>query len=386
MGKIRKFCRQLLSNIYREYYSRKPIDEFKIVFESFAGKNYSDSPKEIAEEIIKKNKPWNLVWLSKDKPKDLPSSIKWVRYGSYAAIREWATARLWIDNVRHQNRPRKRNEQLYLQTWHAPFSVKCIEKDAEEKLDSDYVESAKYDGSICDAILSNSKLLDEVYERAFWLSQKTKILKFGFPRNDKLFRNGGDIEYKHRIRNELNITEDDYVVLYAPTFRDNRTTDGYVKAFDEIIDAFEKRFKKNVVVLVRLHPVAYRLIDFYKYNEKIRNLSNYPDVQELVLASDCCISDYSSTVFDFSMIDKPVFICALDIDEYNEQRGLLPVFYELPYPLSRTVDELRKAVLEYDEEQYSKDCFSFFSQYPNYDCGNAAERTVKFIEELFNSK
>ncbi len=383
MSTIRSTCGRILRSVYGHYCQLKPIEEFKIVLESFGGRNYSDSPKEIAEEILREKKEWKLVWLSGEKPANMPSSIKWVRYGSFSAIKEWATANLWIDNVRHQSRPKKRDDQFYMQTWHAPFSVKCIEKDAEDKLDRDYVESAKYDGSITDAILSNSRLLDEVYERAFWLSPKTEILRYGFPRNDKLIRRSTDIEYRNRIREKLKIDESDYVVLYAPTFRDDASTDGYIKSFDGVVDAIANKFGREAVVLVRLHPVAYRLASFYQYNTTVRDVTNYPDVQDLVLASDCCISDYSSTVFDFSMIDKPVFICALDIDHYNELRGLLPVFYKLPYPLARTEDELRNHILEYNESHYFQQCSQFFTPYPVYDSGNAAERTVAYIQQLF---
>lgn len=386
MSTVRSICGRFIRGVYGQYCRLKPIEEFKIVLESFGGRNYSDSPKEIVEEILREKKKWKLVWLSSgERPADLPSSIKWVRYGSFSAIKEWATAKLWIDNVRRLSRPKKRNDQLYIQTWHAPFSVKCIEKDAEDKLDGDYIEAAKYDGSITDAILSNSRLLDEVYERAFWLSPKTKILRYGFPRNDKLIKRSSDDEYRNRIREKLNIDETAYVVLYAPTFRDDSSTNGYIRSFDGVIDAITKKFGRKAVVLIRLHPVASRLANFYQYNDTVIDVTNYPDVQDLVLASDCCISDYSSTVFDFSMINKPVFICALDIGHYKELRGLLPVFYELPYPLARTEDELRSHIIKYNKVQYSQKCSQFFEHYPSYDSGCAAERMVAYIQQLFEN-
>ena len=359
-----------------------PIKKNKIVMESFGGKNFSDNPKVIALEIVKQKKPWDVVWLSLEKPEDLPEEIRWVKYGTIKALYEWGTARVWIDNVRHQFRPIKRKKQYYIQTWHGAFSLKCIEKDAEDKLDKEYVKSAKKDGYLTDAIISSCKFYDDIYSKSFWLNEHTEILKTGSPRNDALFQLMDNNQTAKSVRARLNLGTDTFVVLYAPTFRDDHTLDGYIKTFDSIVMAFENRFKRKCIVLIRMHPNVSDQGEVYQSSDKIINVSNYPDAQELAFASDCVISDYSSIMFDFLFLHKPVFVCALDIEKYNETRGLLPVIYQLPWVINQSNKELENSILSYDEKKYHSQVSSFLEKYPFYDDGKASERIVFKLQSI----
>ena len=302
-----------------------PIKKNKIVMESFGGKNFSDNPKMIALEIVREGKPWDVVWLSNKKPDDLPDEIRWVKYGTIKALYEWGTARVWIDNIRHQVRPIKRRKQYYIQTWHGSFSLKCLEKDCEDKLDKDYVKSAKKDGRITDAIVSSCKFYDDIYSSSFWLNDSAEILKTGSPRNDVLFQLRNNHSINERVRANFKLCKDDFLVLYAPTFRDDHSIDGYIQSFDPIVKAFEENLNRDCRVLIRMHPNVSDQASVFQLSQKIIDVSSYPDAQELALASDCVISDYSSIIFDYMFLQKPVFICALDIKKYNETRGLLPV-------------------------------------------------------------
>lgn len=358
-----------------------PIKKNKIVMESFGGKNFSDNPKVIALEIVKQKKPWDVVWLSQEKPTDLPEEIRWVKYGTIKALYEWGTARVWIDNVRHQFRPIKRKRQYYIQTWHGAFSLKCIEKDAEDKLDKEYVKSAKKDGRITNAIISNSKLLDEVFERAFWLNQNAKILRIGCPRNDTLFQHMKDKGIAKKVKKKLGIPEDTYTILYAPTFRDDHSTDGYIKGFDQIITSFERKLNKKCCVLIRMHPNVSKQALGFDFSSNIINASDFPDVQELALATDCVISDYSTIVFDYLLLKKPAFLCALDIDHYNELRGVLPIIYDLPCGLAQSIEDLNKNIDSFNMEEYLNRVDDFFCEYPVYDKGDAAAQVVDHLQQ-----
>lgn len=359
-----------------------PIKKNKVVCESFGGKNFSDNPKMIALEIVKEKKQWDLVWLSNEKPSDLPKEIRWVKYGSIKALYEWGTARVWIDNIRHQIRPIKRKGQYYIQTWHGPFPIKCIEKYAEDKLDKEYVISAKKDGRLIDAVVSSDKLLDETYKEAFWLNDNVDFLRVGAPRNDRLFTRMKDKNVVEKVKDHFCIDSDTFTVLYAPTFRDDHSTDGYINSFDEITEAFEKRYDKKVCVLIRMHPNVSSIELGYKYNDKTINASDYPDTQDLSLATDCVISDYSSIIYDYAFLNKPVFLCALDIEHYNELRGVRPILYELPFSLAKSHVELIDNINSFNEEQYNKRVSAFFKKYPFYDKGNASNKVVERIQEI----
>ncbi|MCJ0604621.1 CDP-glycerol glycerophosphotransferase family protein, partial [Enterococcus cecorum] len=111
----------------------------------------------IAEEIHKINKNIQLVWLVDNiESFEFPDYIKVVKVDSILGLYMRATARVWVDNIRHRHPVKKKESQLYLQTWHGSMGVKKIEKDAESKLPKEYIKQAKYDGQIIDAIIADN--------------------------------------------------------------------------------------------------------------------------------------------------------------------------------------------------------------------------------------
>ena len=267
----------------------------------------------------------------------------------------------------------------YLQTWHAPFSPKKLEGEAVETLKKEYLISAKHDGAITDGIISNSHLLDEQYKRAFWLNKDAKILKIGLPRNDFLINNADNKALITNIREKINIPSEAYVVLYAPTFRDDYTTNGYKLDFENVRKAFETRFGKPCWMLIRLHPNARRQVNEIEFTSEIIDMTSYPDIQELSIASDVVISDYSSSVFDFSTMGKPAFICALDLQHYMETRGLLDEFFRFPFPFSESNEKLIEQICYFDENKYRVNLKNYFTKNPIYDKGDAAIKAVDWL-------
>ena len=109
-------------------------------------------------------------------------------------------------------------------------------------------------------------------------------------------------------------------------------------------------------------------------------------MQELLLACDALISDYSSCVFDFAILKKPVFICALDIKEYEKTRGLLPEFYDFPFPMATSNEEMLTNIKNYDQKSYFDKVNRYFERYPLYDDGNASRRVVDWLEKKIKEK
>lgn len=112
----------------------------------------------------------------------------------------------------------------------------------------------------------------------------------------------------------------------------------------------------------------------------------YPDMQELLLACDALISDYSSCVFDFAILKRPVFICALDIKEYEKTRGLLPEFYDFPFPMATSNEEMLTNIKNYDQKTYFTKVNRYFEEYPLYDDGNASRKVVDWLEKKIKEK
>ncbi len=356
-----------------------PIKKNKIVFDNFAGSGYGDSPKYIAEELLSRDLNLDLVWLTKDMDIECPNGIRKVKYQSILSIIEAGTAQVWVDNVRAAHLTKKKRKQLYLQTWHGSFSPKKIEKDAEENLLDKYVKRAKYDGRITDAIISNSYLLDEQYRRTFWLNENAEILKIGLPRNDIFFLTNLHGDIKKRVFKSLGVSSEEYIVLYAPTFRDNGSENGYAIPYERIRKSFEILTMKKCKLLIRFHPnVNVEKINF-SFSPDIVDATFYPDLQELAIASDAVISDYSTAVFDFAIMKKPVFLHALDIDTYSKDRGLLPEYYDFPFPHTYNNDALIEEILNFSYDEYKKKVDMYFNAYPVYDFGTASKKAADWI-------
>lgn len=379
---LNKICKLLLFPIIKPVLLIFPINKNKIVCDNFLGKGYGGNPKYIIDELLNTHKKYDIVWVVNDMKENMPKEIRVVKYGSIKAMYEFATAKIWIDNVRNSERIRKKREQFYIQTWHGGLGPKKIEGEIEEMLSKKYVRSAKLDGSICDAIIIANKFQDKQFKKSFWLNKRTKFLNTGLPCNDYYFKQDLIEKDMHSVKSYFNLTKDATVILYAPTFRDDNSTDGYKIDFENVLKAFEKKTNSECVLIVRLHPNAVKLADFIKYNDKIINGSMYPDVQKLCAMSDYLISDYSSIVFDFVILKKPVFICAVDIEKYSKMRPLNELFEEYPFPIAETGKELILNINNFDIKKYLYNISQFQKKFPSYDKGNASKQIAKLITKI----
>ena len=356
------------------------IQPGKVVFCNFFGRPYGDNPKYIADELLRRNLGWDLVWLVKDPSLPLPEGVRAVRYGTSKALREMATAKFVVDNVRSSIRPPKKRGQVYLQTWHGGLGFKAVEG-AVPDLDHDYVKAAKRDGKNCDGIVSSCGLQTEEFQNYFWLNEKTEILEIGLPRNDKLFDPAAVSRMASEVRRALQISEKKKIVLYMPTFRDDRSVDGYRLDHQGVLNAFEKRFGEEFVMVIRLHPNVQDQDEILPCDERIINATRYPDAQELYMAADYLITDYSSSAFDFSLLGRPVILCALDYEKYRDERGLTDIFRQCPYPKAFTNGELTACIEAFSPADYQMRFDAFKRFWRPFDKGKASKQVVDWMIE-----
>ncbi len=394
VGVLRKIWRYLLSLYYRILHDPKtlesykkivkrfPIHNNKIVMENYGGLGFGENPKYIAEELLKRSKRSKIIWLTQDSQSYYPKGVKPVLRDSFRAYYECATAKAWVFNTRDVKLIEKRKDQVFLQTWHGGVALKKVEKDAEDKLTERYISAAKYDGEIADGIIVDGKLNEDIFESSFWLNPRCKRLKIGQPRVDVLINEQKNQAIIDRVRKKLGIANDSFFVLYAPTFRRNESYMGYITDFSRIRDAFCDRFGKAELAY-RLHPSDVQLMDKYCeiYGSALVNATIYPDVQELVIAADCVITDYSSIAYDFAIIRKPVFLIMKDIDEYIEARGVYDVFYNQPFTMNYSEEMLIEEIRHFSYEKAKRRIDMFYEIHPTYNEGNAAEKAVDWLIE-----
>ena len=375
---MKRYYKLLLKRLMFYPFSWLPLNKRKLVFDNFGGRGYGDNPKYIADELLKQDKNLDIVWLTKDMSISVPDGVRKVRYGSWRAFLEWSTAKIWVDNIRNSDRPWKRKKQIYLQTWHGSYGVKLVEKDVESTLSTSYLVMAKYDGRISDGIISSCQLQTEQFKRSFWLDDNVEVLEYGLPRNDDFFHSEKITHINQIVRDRYSISLDELVVLYMPTFRDNGSTKAYNLDYDKIINSFQKFYNKKVRVLIRFHPNVDNTF-FKNDDERLINVTDYPDPQDLMFAADIMISDYSSAPTDFMLLNRVVFLYMPDYEEYTELRPLNQDFNNLPFIKCYTNLELVEQISRFSKMDYHECIDDYKLKNRRFDDGDAARKCAEWI-------
>ena len=354
-----------------------PIQKNRVVFSSYGGRGYSDSPKAICEVLRQSGEDMDLVWLCKDEDavKTLPEGVRAVPSTGLKKIRAMASAKVWVDNSRKYDANKKKS-QIYMQTWHG-FALKKIEQDAERVLEHSYVEAAKHDSAQCDVIVSGSGFMTKLFRESFWYSGA--VMNTGTPRNDIFYTDHAILHAK--VCKVLGLPEDRKLALYAPTFRDDHSVDAYRLDASMVRRKCEENFKGEWTVLIRLHPnVAAQSAELFSYDgDRLVNATDYPDMQELLCAAGLLITDYSSSMFDYALTGKPVVRFATDIEAYQKDRDFYFPLDQLPFPLARSNEELEKILTDLQPLWTSQGWAEFSRQNEFCEDGQASVRCAAII-------
>lgn len=374
-------------------YKNLSIDSNKIVFCNFKGDGYGCNPKYIAEEIIKRNLPYKLIWLVNNIEKEkklFPNQIKLVEFNSQEAIKELATAKLWIDNqrkIKHIHKGlEKKDNQYYIQTWHGSLGIKKVGMDSFlTQLNNGWVPAGIKDAEMIDYLISNSEFENKVFDTNFWKNGKKLLL--GHPRNDIFFYSKNQQnQIRAKVFDNLKTPEDKKILLYMPSFREDKRTDIYNIEIKSLLENIKLKFKNDYILVIRLHPDMKNMAtELFKFNKDVINASLYPDIQELLVASDVAITDYSSCIFDFMLSRKPAFIYTEDIEKYNNERGFYYPLESTPFPIARNNEKLYENIRNFDYEKYKKEVEEFLREKGCIEDGHASEKVVDLIEEIMNN-
>lgn len=357
-----------------------PIKKNKVICSNFYGKGYGDSPRYIADELLKENK-YDIVWVVEKNGKyEFPENIRTVKINTLKYIYELVTSKVWIFNCRKNIIIKKRKKQIYIQTWHGGLALKKVEKDAEKQLDDAYIKQAQDDSKCIDYLISNGKFCTEMYKRAFWYNGK--IVECGTPRNDILLKDNKNI--RKCVFDYFSINENEKLVLYVPTFRDSYKNNPYDIDYNKFINILNRKYNYNYKFMTRLHPGVKNPEVLFDFSGNVINGSQYKDIQELILAADIVITDYSSTMFEAMIANKVVILYANDIDEYMKERGFYFDFKELPFSLATNNDEvvdiLNSEKLDRMNEKYNE----FMNNIGLIENGNASKTVCELINNECN--
>lgn len=353
------------------------INRKKIIVLNYSGKGYGDNGKYIVEQLLKSNNNYKIYWAINDNKfiKTLPNTIMPVRYNSLKYFYHLYTSKVWINNCRFPSYIRKRKNQYYIQTWHSSIRLKKIEKDAERFLSKEYIRSAKNDSKMIDLLLCGCDFSRRTYEKSFWYDGK--IAMTGTPKFDPYFSAKDSSNIKKKILKKYCIDSDKKIILYAPTFRKNNK--GFLGTLD-CKSLLSNNKMKDYVILLRLHPNSNAII-----NEKsgIINVTDYHNIQDLVITCDYLITDYSGCCFDALVNGKKCALFVPDLEEYKKNdRELYFTFDELPFPKISNINDLIKFLNKKDYLDYDKKIITFRENIGLIEDGNASLRVKNIISNV----
>ena len=359
-----------------------PIKKKNIYFVAFLGQHICCNPKYIYKYMKEKNLPCKYIWCCKNKSDSNDKSITYIKSKSIKSIFYLMTCGVIITNDQIPDYIPFRKKQMLIETWHGGglykkdtygdelntwYLVKSYLAQRKRKILSEFISSS--------ALFTKNAIID------FSLPEE-KFVSYGMPRNDVFFNNKLVNDINTKIRNQFEIEDNTIIVIYAPTFRNNVKNAEF--SFSLNIEALEKtimkKFGEKVVFFMRGHHTFEMCgISMNVDNNHVINVSGYPDMQELICASDILISDYSSTLWDWSLTQKPAFIYAPDVEQYIKSRGFYMPIEDWGFSVAQTNEQLIKNIEEFKESDFIDRMLKHQSTLGSYEDGHATERIVNDI-------
>ncbi len=370
--------------LYRKLFLKTSVKENWVFCESFFGKSYSDSPKYVYE-YLQKNYPgkYRFIWVIDNKKSKIPYKHTKVKRFSISYCYYLARSKYYIFNSRQPVWIKKREGNVFLQTWHGTplkklvFDLENINSATPRYKKQTYKQSRSWD-----YLVAANQYSSDIFKRCFKYDKA--MLETGYPRNDIMHWENKD-EIADQLKDKLGIPKDKKTILYAPTWRDDEY---YVKGQYKFslkldLNLMREKLGDEYVILLRTHYFIADSIDITGLEDFAFNLSKYDDISELYLISDYLITDYSSVFFDYANLKRPMLFFTYDLEKY---RDVLRGFYidieeELPGPLLFTTEEIIDAFNNIDqiEDEYKEKYKAFYEKYCSWEDGQASGKVANEV-------
>lgn len=379
-----KSKRELPKFLYRKFFLNYTMKDDWVFCESFFGKNYSDSPKYVYE-YLQKNYPdkYRFIWVIDKKKTFVPYKHTKVKRFSIRYCYYLARCKYYIFNSRQPVWIKKRDGNVFLQTWHGTplkrlvFDLEDINSATPRYKKQTYLQSRSWD-----YLIAANQYSSDIFKRCF-IYNKT-MLETGYPRNDIMHWDNKD-EISSSLRDKLGIPKGKKTILYAPTWRDDEyyTKGQYKFTLKLDLQLMKEQLGDEYVILLRTHYFIADSIDITGMEDFAFNFSNYDDISELYLISDYLITDYSSVFFDYANLKRPMLFYTYDLEKY---RDVLRGFYidieeELPGPLLFTTEEIIDAFHNMNEivDNYREKYDAFYEKFCSWEDGYASRKVANEV-------
>ena len=371
-----------------------------ILYDCCGGRDYTDTPRAIHEELVRRGAPLEHLWVVRDERFEPPPTAVAVRELGREYYDAYATCRYVVANDHWPRWFRRRREQTCVQTWHgAPLKRLGLDLADRPRAIKDYRRALAQHAENWQHVVSPGAFATPILERAFPVGGE--VIETGLPRTDVLA--GPERErVREEVKRRLGI-EGRRVVLYAPTFRDHldygfgqRAThtrdvptyradiarrDAYRLGQILDFDVLRAALGDDDVVLFRRHP---RIVDVVPMPAGlVRDVSDHPDAIEVLAAADVLVSDYSSLVVDYATTGRPILFFTPDLEAYRDDvRGFsIDLESAAPGPLLRTTDAVAEALRDVEAvaREYRPRYEAFVGAYCGLNDGGASGRVVDAV-------
>ena len=381
MKTIERLVTKYLIRIIYLLSSIMPIKK-RIVFATYRTLKLEDNFKYIYDEVKKENLDYECKLLFKKVGPGVIGKVKYLFHMMRAAYYMATSSFFLIDDYYfpvYTVKLRKGTE--IIQVWHACGAFKKFGYSTLDKnygANNDYIKYIPIHTNYSHVLVS-SKEVAKYYAEAFNMSEKN-IEPIGIPRTDLFFDKEKQSNSKEKLYNRYPKLKNKNLVLYAPTFRGTSQSNARLD-IDFDLEEVLNNIPSNTILGLKMHPFVKTRIHDSKYDNLI-DLSDYDNINDILLIADMLITDYSSVVFEYSLLEKPMIFYSPDRDLYKEERDF---YYEyesfVPGPIISNTDELIK---EINNKDYDKDKIIEFKQkFFDYLDGNSSKR---FVEEIILKK
>jgi CDP-glycerol glycerophosphotransferase len=367
--------RRLRDEVYPEARTQPLLDV--VLFETFAGKAAGDNPGALCKELASRDEDLELVFSVMDYSVEVPEGARPVIRFSREYFELLGRARYLLVNASLPYFFRKREGQLYFQTWHgSPLKRIAHDRPHLDFFNWHHRRQLLIARDGWDYLLSQSEFCSRSLSSAF--RYDGPLMELGYPRNDQMLADDA-ADVRRRVRRSLGIEDHQRVILYAPTWRDNLRVG---RVFDKVLylDPHEVVERlDDAVVLVRGHYNSVRAAEDVDPDRRVIDVTRYPDIADLYVAADAMVTDYSSVFFDFVLTDKPMVFLAPDLVEYrDDNRGFYLDYHEtVPGPVVLTTAEVVETLRGPDTYAARREAFR--EEFTPHDDGKAAARVVDAI-------
>ncbi|WP_412095000.1 CDP-glycerol glycerophosphotransferase family protein [Bacillus haynesii] len=389
-----KFKKKIDNGVKKAYYfifglaGKMPVKKKTVIFESFAGKQFSCNPRAIYEYMRKNNPEYKLYWSVNPEYTDIfeEKGIPYIKRFTLKWLFAMARAEYWVVNSRLPLWIPKPKHTIYLQTWHGtPLKRLAVDMDEVHMPGTNtekYKRNFTMEASKWDYLISPNAYSTEIFTRAF---QFNKIMiESGYPRNDFLHTDN-DAETVRKLKVKMQLPADKKVIIYAPTWRDDQFYKKGKYKFDLDLDLAKMREEigDDYVIVLRMHYLVAENFDLEPYQGFAYDFSSYEDIRELYMVSDLLITDYSSVFFDFANLKRPMIFFVPDIETYRDKlRGFYFDFEkEAPGPLVKTTEAVIEKIRETESLNYRlPDMFDpFYQRFCYLETGESSKRVVEKV-------